>query len=296
MAFRFGTVAMIGKPNVGKSTLVNALVGQKVSIVSPKPQTTRRRVLGIAQGDDYQIAFIDTPGIHEPHTRLGRAMVNQARSAMGDIDLLVFVVDGGGLPDDIDKSIGKQVLAAGQPCLLVINKMDHLKAENVIETVEAYSKLCNPVEVMMTTATRGINLDKLQEMILSRIPEGEPLFGEDEFTDQSSRFMTAEFVREKILLATRQEVPHAVAVRILEWEDGPERTIILAEILVEKPSQRGILIGKGGQFLKKIGSEARPEIEELVDRPVYLELHVKVQEGWRMNPRVIHELEYDSES
>lgn len=287
---------MIGKPNVGKSTLLNRMVGHKVSIVSSKPQTTRRRVIGIAQGDDYQVAFIDTPGIHEPHTKLGRSMVDQARGALDDIDVLVYVADGAHAPGDMDRNIAKLLgpISEKTPVILCLNKMDMLKAENVVPYVEAYEAMFKTDAYMLTTATRGNNVDKLMEMIVERLPEGPPHFPLDEYTDQSSRFLASELIREKILIATRQEVPHATAVMVENWEEdeGTGLTRIEATIIVEKASQRGILIGKQGQFLKKIGTEARVEIEEFLGTKVYLELHVKVQEEWRMNPRILQELEY----
>ncbi|MGV3618336.1 MAG: GTPase Era [Fimbriimonas sp.] len=289
-------MTLVGKANVGKSTLLNHIVGQKVSIVSNKPQTTRRRVLGIANGDDYQVAFIDTPGIHEAHTQLGRQMVEQARMSLADVDLVVYVADGAHHPGEMDREIGK-ILKESElkvPILLCMNKMDILKAEDVVRNVEAYRELLGVGEddYMMTTATQGHNVDKLMDLIVERLPEAAPQFDEDEFTDQSSRFLAAELVREKILVATRQEVPHSVAVMVDEWEEEEKLSRISATILVEKASQRGILIGKQGQFLKKIGEQARHEIETLLGHKVFLQLHVKVSEGWRMNPRVLHELEY----
>lgn len=292
---RAGYVTLLGKPNVGKSTLLNTIIGQKVSIVSNKPQTTRKRVIGILSEPDYQIAFIDTPGIHEAHTQLGKAMVEQARMSLNDVDVIVYVADGSHHPGDMDKQIGRLVKQAELkiPVLLCMNKMDQLKAEDVERNLTAYRDLLGVKEddFMLTTATKGHNTDKLVDLIVKNLPEGESIFPEDEFTNQSSRFMSAELVREKILIASRQEVPYAVAVMIDEWEEA-EPLQIGATILVEKASQRGILIGKQGQFLKNIGILAREEIEQLLDRKVYLQLHVKVAEGWRQNPRVLHELEY----
>jgi len=303
---RFGYVALIGKPNVGKSTLLNRIVGQKVSIVSNKPQTTRRKVVGIATGPGYQIAFIDTPGIHEPHTQLGRTMVEQARKALHDVDVIVYVADGSHHPDDGDKGIARlfqglevhDLLDPAKlrpiPVLLCMNKMDHLKADDVVRNVDAYCDVLKTQEYMLTTATTGRNVDKLVEMIVTNLPFAEAQFDEDTYTDQSSRFLAGEFVREKILIATKQEVPHAVAVLIDEWseEEAADLIRISASIIVEKASQRAILIGKQGQFVKKIGTEARQEIEALIGSRVYLELNVKVREGWRMNPRMLQELEY----
>ena len=297
MAFRSGLVALIGKPNVGKSTLTNFIVGHKVSIVSNKPQTTRRRVLGITTTDDYQIAFVDTPGVHEPHTQLGRSMVDQARRGLMDVDVILVVVDGAHHPGEQDREIAKLTKAHTKekptPVILCLNKMDQLKAENVVRHVEAYQALFETQEYMLTTATKGQNVGELLTLIVNELPERAPVFDADEFTDQSSRFLSAELVREKILQATFQEIPHSVAVTVDSWEEEGNLSRIMATILVEKTSQRAILIGKQGQFIKKIGPEARLEIEEMLGHRVYLELHVKVSEGWRMNPRVLHELEYD---
>lgn len=291
--FRAGTVALVGRPNVGKSSLLNAIVGQKVSIVSDKPQTTRRRVIGVAHGPDWQIAFIDTPGVHEPFSRLGRAMVEQARAALGDVDLVVPVVDVSQAPTDADRMIGSLVKESGFPTLVCLNKMDLLKAEFVERNTHDYQEMFGATESMLTIATTGENLPLLVQQIVAHFPERPPMFRPEEYTDQSQRFLSAELVREKILLATRQEVPHAVAVRIDEWLEEPKRVTIRATIVAEKASQRAILIGRGGQFIKAIGTAARVEIEKVIGHPVYLELFVKVEEGWRQNPRLIHELNYD---
>ena len=302
MPFRAGYVALVGRPNVGKSTLLNAVVGQKVSIVSDKPQTTRRRVMGIAHGTQedgtgYQIAFIDTPGIHEPHNRLGRAMVESARAALGDADLVLAVVDSSVPVSEAEERIGQMVRTAGLPTLLCLNKMDLLKAEFVQKNTDKYSEIFGAQDSMLTIATKGENLPFLIDLIVARLPERPPIFADDEYTDQTARFLSSELVREKILQATRQEIPHAVAVRIDQWEEEPGagrgRTFIRATIVVEKASQRAILIGKSGSFIKTIGTAARVEIEKLLGRNVFLELFVKVEEGWRQNPRLLHELGMD---
>jgi len=292
---KVGYVALIGKPNVGKSTLMNYIVGQKVSIVSNKPQTTRKRIIGIAQSPEYQIAFVDTPGIHEPHTRLGKAMVDSARGAISGVDLILYVADGSHKPNEEDKEIAKYLKSAARdvPVILCLNKMDRLAPENVLEYVDLYTKLVGAEKYMLTTATKGHNVDKLVQMILEELPASDPIFNPDDFTDQSSRFMSAELVREKILVATRQEVPHATAVLIEDWQEEDNGLLkISASIIVEKESQRAILIGKQGQFIKKIGMLARGDIEELLGRKVFLELFVKVRSDWRMNPRMLHEMEY----
>jgi len=289
-SFRCGAVALIGKPNVGKSTIVNALVGQKISIVSSRPQTTRRRVLGVVHGEGYQIILVDTPGIHEAHTALGRSMVEQAREALGGSDLAVVVCDASKKPDETDERIAR--LVVGQIRIyLVLNKMDKLRPEMVVPTVEAYTKLFKTDDYMLTTATQGVNLDKVVAAIVDRIPEGEPAYDEDTVTDQPMRFLAAELVRERVLIATRQEVPHATAVIVTDWEETDELATIRAEIIVEKQGQKAILIGKQGQLLKTIGTAARAEIEGLVGKRVFLDLHVKVREEWRMNPRLVKEVQ-----
>ncbi len=293
--YRSGYVAILGKPNVGKSTLLNHIVGQKVSIVSNKPQTTRRRIVGIATTPTYQIAFIDTPGIHEPHTQLAKSMVEQARMSLGDANAILFVADGSHHPGELDREVSKLVKRESSiPVVLCLNKMDQLKAEDVQRNLDAYRELLtvNDDDVMLTTATRGHNVDKLLEIVVSKLPEQSAMYPDDAFTDQSSRFLAAEFIREQILIASRQEIPHAVAVMVEEWEEQDGLTRISASILVEKSSQRAILIGKQGSFLKAIGTEARQEIEKMLDRKVYLQLHVRVSQDWRMSPRILQELEY----
>jgi GTPase len=293
MGHKFGHIAVVGKPNVGKSTLINYIVGQKVSIVSSKPQTTRKRVMGIKTTDDYQIAFIDTPGIHAPHNRLQRGMVEQARGALDGIEATLVVVDGAKKPDEFDESIAKLVKQHPSPVVVCLNKMDHLKAEHVAENVEGYTSMFGTTESMLTTATKGHNVDLLINLLLTHLPERAPLYPPDEFTDQTSRFIAAEFVREKILIRTRQEVPHATAVIVEGWEEQPNGVAhINAIIVVDKDSQRVILLGKGGSFIKTIGTESRTEIEQMLGQKVFLELHVRVQEGWRQNPRILHELDY----
>jgi GTP-binding protein Era len=293
MEYRAGTVAVVGKPNVGKSTLVNALVGAKVSIVSNKPQTTRRRSLGIVHGEDFEAALVDTPGVHEPHTALAKTMVQEARAALAGVQVILIVVDGSKPPNTEDEELSRMLRAAEDvPRLLCLNKMDLLKPEFVVRNVEAYQKVFATERYVLTTATKGHNLDLLLESLRDLLPPGEARFGEDEYTDQPSRVLSAELVREKILNATRLEVPHATAVHVVEWVEEGERVVIHAVILVEKPGQRAILIGKGGQFLKTVGTAARKEIEELIGQNVYLQLHVKVESDWRMNPRILQELEF----
>lgn len=288
MSHRFGYVALIGQPNVGKSTMLNAMVGHKVSIVSNKAQTTRRMVVGVMQGEGFQIAFLDTPGVHDPHTVLGKTMLEEARSGMDGVDLVVIVADISRRPNEADRRIAQMV--GNAPRIIAMNKMDRLRAEMVVPHTEAYTALFKTEDYMMTTATEGINLDKLVEMIVERLDEGEPQFDADTYTNQTVRFMAAELIREKVLVATRQEVPHACAVQIREWEETETGVNIYADILVEKDGQKAILIGNKGQFIKTVGTQARLEIVELLGQPVYLDLHVKVRPEWRQSARIVKEL------
>lgn len=290
-----GFVAVIGRPNVGKSTLVNRLVGEKVAIVSPKPQTTRGRILGILTRPDVQVIFVDTPGLHRPRHALGRAMVAAATNAIPDANLVLFVVDVSVLPTDEDRLIADLIRKhARAPVVLVLNKMDRLPPDKVQPHTQAYWDLMPDYHGwMMTTATRGDNLDKLLALILEALPEGPCYYPEDRVTDQTEREIAAELVREQVLRYTRQEIPHAVAVIVTEFKERESgATYIAAEIWVEKESQKGIVIGKDGQMLKRIGAASRQEIECLLGCKVYLDLHVKVREGWRRNEEEVRRLGY----
>ncbi len=287
-----GFVAVVGKPNVGKSTLVNALVGAKIAIVSPKPQTTRRVIRGILTRADAQIVFVDTPGIHQPKHKLGAAMVQAARQAVNDVDVVVFMTDGSCLPTDEDKRIGKWLNEqCSVPVLLVLNKMDLLKPADVQDVTEAHWALVNYADWMRVSATRGTNLDKLLAQILERLPVGPELYPADQVTDQTLQAIVAELIREQVLHLTRQEIPHAVAVAIEEWEERrADLTYIGATIYVERDSQKGIVIGAHGAMLKQIGQRARAEIEAWVGHQVYLELWVKVWEKWRERESSLRQL------
>jgi len=278
-----GFVAVIGKPNVGKSTLVNAFVGAKVAIVSSKPQTTRRIIRGILTRPDAQIVFVDTPGIHKPQHKLGAAMVQAARNAINDVDVVLFLTDGSRMPTEEDQRIGKLLNEHCRvPILLVLNKMDLLKPADVQAVTEAHWALVQSTDWMRISATRGTNLNKLLAQILAHLPPGPELYPADQVTDQTLQAMAAELIREQVLLQTREEIPHSVAVAIDEWEDRrADLTHIGATIYVERDSQKGIIIGAGGAMLKEIGQRARAEIEAWVGHQVYLELWVKVWEKWR---------------
>lgn len=294
-----GFVAIIGKPNVGKSTLVNAYVGAKIAIVSNKPQTTRRVIRGILTRPDAQIIFVDTPGIHtggayRDAPLLNHVMVEAATRAINDVDVVVFLVDGSRMPEEEDVYIGRMLNEKCRvPVLLALNKMDLLKPENVQAVTEAFWALVKHDDWMRLSATRGDNRDKLLDQILARLPEGPELYPADQVTDQNLQAIAGELIREQVLLNTRQEIPYAVAVAIEEWEDRrADLTHITATVYVERESQKGIVIGAGGGMLKKIGQGARQEIEEWVGHSVFLELWVKVWEKWRERESSLRELGY----
>jgi GTP-binding protein Era len=300
-----GFVAVIGRPNVGKSTLVNHLVGEKVAIVSPKPQTTRGRITGILTRPDAQVIFVDTPGLHRPRHMLGQAMVAAATGAIPDADVVLFVVDGSVPPTDEDRLIAGLIRRYTQaPVILVLNKMDRLPPDKVEAHTQAYWDLVgfHPLPLgegrgegwMMTTATKGVNLDKLLALILAALPEGPRYYPDDQATDQGERDVAAELIREQVLRHTHQEVPHAAAIAVSEFKVRENGVVyIAAEVWVEKDSQKGILIGKHGQMLRQIGSAARKEIEALLGGKVYLDLHVRVREGWRQDAEQVRRLGYD---
>ncbi|MGD9099957.1 MAG: GTPase Era [Anaerolineae bacterium] len=295
---RSGFVALIGRPNVGKSTLMNSLLGQKVAIVSPRPQTTRNRILGIMTRPEYQIIFVDTPGIHRPRHELGRYMVATARSAIPDADVILFMVDVSVNPTREDQDIARLITARASdaPVILVMNKMDRLKPDKVEAHCEAYWGLGQGdwhQDWMMTTATTGDNLDKLLGRVVAALPQGPRYYPGDQITDQTEREIAAELIREQVLRYTRQEVPHSVAVVVEDFKARSETlTYVGANVFVERSSQKGIIIGKKGQMLRKIGAAARPQIERLTGTKVYLELWVKVSEGWRKDERWLRRLGY----
>ena len=287
-----GFVAVVGKPNVGKSTLVNAYVGAKIAIVSSKPQTTRRVIRGILTRADAQVIFVDTPGIHKPLHKLGSVMVEQATRAVDEVDIVVFLTDGSRRPTEEDRRIGRMLdERCRAPVLLALNKMDLLRPADVQAVTEAHWALAKHADWMRISATRGDNLGKLLDQILMRLPEGPELYPADQITDQNLQAIAAELIREQVLERTRQEIPHSVAVAIEQWEDRrADLTHISATIYVERDSQKAIVIGAGGAMLKEIGQNARAEIEPWVGHQVYLELWVKVWEKWRERENSLREL------
>ena len=295
--YRSGFVAVVGRPNVGKSTLINAFLGQKIAIVSPKPQTTRNRLLGILTREDAQVIFVDTPGIHRPLHRLGQMMVETATAALPDVDVVLWLVDVSTLPTDEDQQVAAVLdkLPSRVPLVLGLNKCDRLAQERETSIIGAYLTLAPRAHPQLCSATRGDHLDELLSGLIAALPLGPQLYPEDEITDQQERFIAAELVREQALLNLRDEVPHAVAVLVNEFKDRSERmTYISAVIYVERETHKGILLGKDGQMLKRIGQGARREIEEMLDRQVYLDLWVKVRPKWRTNEEELRRLGYST--
>ena len=295
---RAGRCALVGRPNVGKSTLLNALVEQKLAITAPKPQTTRTSILGVFSAEKTQIAFIDTPGLHRPKNALGRALVETAKASLADADVVVLLADTGPNPgqvDDRDEEALAIVAAAARPTILAINKVDRTKSkEKLLPLLEAYSKKYPFDAIVPISALKRVNLDGLIKEIRERLPEG-VLFEDPNFlTDRPERFFAAEFVREAILRHTRQEVPHSVMVVVDQFLEGPKTVRVEAVILVEKESQKKIVIGARGSMLKTVGTEARLQIEEMIGRPVFLELFVKVAQDWTDDPARVREAQEGS--
>jgi GTPase len=276
--FRSGYAAIIGKPNVGKSTLMNALVGRKLSIVTSKPQTTRSRVVGILTDESSQVIFLDTPGIIEPRYRLHQAMMHDVRESVTDADVVIFMTDASlGRVDELS------LASAGQaPAILVINKIDLVRQEDALPLVDAYLEQRSFEEVIPISATKAFNLDALRDAIVRRMPEGPPFYPPDMISEHPERFFVAEIIREKLFEQLREEVPYSTQVNIVLYEEREsEKDLIDAEIVVERDSQKGIVIGKKGEALKRVGIAARRDIEDFLGREVFLRLFVKVREDWR---------------
>ena len=291
-----GFVAVIGHPNVGKSTLMNAILGEKIAIVSPKPQTTRLRQLGILTRDDVQVVFVDTPGIHAPRTALGEFMVNVAVEALRDADVILFVVDVSAGPTGEDRQIAELIAAAQDvtPVILTLNKIDLIEdAEQKAANAAEFQELVPTAIPLETAAKQATGVTELVEKIIDLLPEGPRYYPADQISDAAVRDIVAEMVREKVLINLEQEVPHGVATRVEEFKRrSDDMTYISATIFVERDSHKGIVIGKGGKMLKKISQEARHDIEELVDTRVYLELWVKVLKNWRRDDNALRHLGY----
>ena len=289
-----GIVALVGPPNVGKSTLLNRLLGQKISIVSPKPQTTRNRILGIVNGPDHQVVLLDTPGIHEARSPLNQEMVKIALDTLAEVDGILFMTDVTLPPPSPSRNPAEVLAGRSQPVLLVLNKIDLVAKEKLLPILAAYQALMPFRAIIPISAKSGDGADLLLREVIDLLPEGPRLYPEDIPTDASERFITAEIIREKIFLQTRQEVPYSTAVVIDRFHDDGRLATIDATIIVEHPSQKGIVIGKKGMMLKAIGSAARIDIEQLLDRKVLLKLFVKVEKEWTRNPRLLRELGFQS--
>lgn len=290
--FKSGFITVVGRPNVGKSTLINALVGEKIAAVSEKPNTTRNRILGIRTLPDAQLIFLDTPGIHKARGRLGKAMVNTAMSAVQEADVILMMVE---VKDTFGKGDAFIIESLPKPAILVINKIDTIKKGNILEIIERSKDFGEKLkEVIPISALNSDGISQLLIIISNYLPEGPRLFPEDMITDQPERFIVAEFIREKIFTLTQKEIPYQTAVVIEEFEELPEKNLIniLAVIYVERKNHKGIIIGKKGGMLKEVGTLARADIEKILGTKVYLELWVKVKEGWSQRDHLIREFGY----
>lgn len=298
MAFRSGFVSIIGRPNAGKSTLLNALVGEKVAIVTQKPQTTRTRIQGIVNltprtgRQAAQIVFIDTPGVHRPDSRLNRKMLQEIHAALESRDLILLVVDAAEKFGPGDRHVMELVKRSGGPVFLLLNKIDKFPKDQLLPLIEHYRKLHDFAEIIPISATKRQGLELLVERIAAVLPAGPRYFPKEQFTDQPERFIASEIIREKVLIKTSKELPYATAVVIEQFEEAEKLTRIAATIYCEREGQKAILIGKGGQKLKEIGTAARLELERLLGRKVFLELFVKVRPGWRQSEAFVEELDW----
>jgi len=288
-----GFVSILGRPNAGKSTLLNALVGFKVAIVANKPQTTRTSIQGVLTTAEAQVVFIDTPGIHKAESAIQKRMMDAVRDALNERDLLLYLAAATERFTEADRHALTLLGKSEAPAILVLNKTDLLKQQEVVlPLIDQYRQLHDFVDYIPISALRGSNLDALRAAIISRMPEGPRYFPEDHVTDQPERFIASELIREKILQATGQEVPHSVAVLIDKWEEAPNITRIYATIFVEREGQKGIIIGQGGQMLKQIGTQARQDMENLFGVRIFLQLHIKVQPNWREKPAFLNALDW----
>jgi GTP-binding protein Era len=291
-SFRSGYVSIIGRPNVGKSTLLNALLGQKVSIVAARPQTTRNKILGIKNLPGAQIIFIDTPGIHRPKNLLGEVMVNSAREALREMDVVLFVAEPG-IDIGRDNIIVESLNNIGKPVFLLINKIDSVKKPEILLIIDRYKGLFPFKEIIPVSALKRDGIDRVLEKILEYLPAGPQYYPDDIVTDQIERFMAAEIIREKIMEKTTEEIPYSVAVEVQDWTEREDGVVsISANIYVEREGQKGIIIGEKGRMLKEVGTLARIEIERLLGAKVFLQLWVKIKKGWRNDKKVLHELGY----
>ena len=279
--FKSGFVTIVGRPNVGKSTLMNKIIGQKIAITSNKPQTTRNRIMTVYTSDEGQIVFLDTPGLHKAKNKLGNYMMNAANASVKDADVVLFMIEANKPIGNSEKDIIEDLKKVSKPKILVINKVDAIKKEALIGVIEEASKFDKFDEIVPVSATEGTNCDELVKTIMKYLPVGEPFYDEDTITDQPVRQIAAEMIREKALHALNEEIPHGIAVMIETMDFSKKVVQIEATIVCEKESHKGIIIGKGGAMLKKIGTNARFEIEKMLEQQVNLKLFVKVKKEWR---------------
>ena len=281
-------IAIVGRPNVGKSTLMNALLGEKIAIVSSKPQTTRNRIMGILTEGENQFVFLDTPGIHKAKTKLGNYMMKSVRSSLGTADAVILIADAGKAPGEIERNICEKVKQDNTPAMLVLNKIDLVDREAIAETIAQYAALYDFDAFVPVSALKGKNLKDVMEEAEKFLYEGEWFFEEDMITDQPEKQIAAEIIREKMLRTLSKEIPHGSAVVIEEFKEEDDLLSIRAEIYCEKESHKGIIVGKGGEMLKRIGSYAREDLEDFFGMKVYLNLWVKVKENWRDNEMLLN--------
>lgn len=291
--FKAGYAAMIGRPNVGKSTLMNCLIGQKIAITSNKPQTTRNRIQTVYTSKKGQIVFLDTPGIHKAKNRLGEYMIKTVNFVLKDVDVVLWLVEASGYIGPSDRQIAEKLRGLDLPLILVINKIDTVKRDDLFKIIDAYRGLCDFAEVVPVSALKADNVDTLTEQIFRYLPYGMPFFDEDTVTDQPERQITAELIREKALRCLDEEVPHGIAVTIERMKEEKDIVHIDATVICERESHKGIIIGKQGQMLKKIGQAARYEIERMLDKKVNLKLWVKVKKDWRDSDILLKNFGYD---
>lgn len=286
-----GFVNIVGNPNVGKSTLMNVLVGQKISIITSKAQTTRHRILGIVNTEDYQIVYSDTPGILRPNYKLQESMLNFSESALGDADVLLYVTD---VVEKIEKNVQfiQKVQRVDAPVLLLINKIDQTNQQNLEKLVQEWKQLLPKSEIYPVSALNKFNVDVVKRRIIDLIPESSPYFEKDAMTDRPARFFVTEIIREKILLYYQQEVPYSVEVIVEEFKEEENIINIRAQIVVERDSQKGIIIGNKGLALKKVGTMARKDIELFFNKKVFLQMHVKVEKDWRSRDKLLRQFGY----
>jgi GTP-binding protein Era len=287
--FKSGFISIVGRPNVGKSTLLNSLLGEKIAIISDKPQTTRNRILGIVNAPEAQVVFMDTPGIHKPMHKMNEFMVKTALRTYNEVDVIILLVEATERPGAGDRFIIETLAKVKTPVFLLINKVDLVNKEALLPLIQEYSSLYAFTEIIPVSALKN-DLGDLMKAILKRLPQGPKYFPDDQLTDQPERFIVSELIREKVFELTKEEIPYSTAVLIEEMKEEPEITRIHAVIYVERDSQKGILIGKGGSMLKQIGTLARQDAEKLLGVKVFLKLYVKVKKDWREDERVLRNI------